>query len=202
MSPRAISTPAFVTAVASDAGRTRARTRFPRDRRASTTCRPSMPVAPTTTTGLSLVIASAPPGHGPCVCQPPAAEGIPRRGRALLGHLYIAVPMGGAEAAYWRGSLSSELLRGTRRAAISRNVRRRLGGELGARPIGMPRLELKPRELRHQVEFCWPDISVWAAEELGPVVLTETEVVRNDVLLHDVVSVQADVPGLDVVDTR
>jgi hypothetical protein len=66
----------------------------------------------------------------------------------------------------------------------------------------MPRLELKSRELRHQVEFCRPDISVGAAEQLGPPVITETEVVGNDVLLHDVVSVQADVPGLDVVDTR
>src|SRR5215207_5448430 len=204
MSPRAISTPALVSAIASDAGRTRARTRFPRDKRASTTCRPSMPVPPTTTTGLSLVIASAPPRHGPVFANPPPSKVFPDVGARpfLATDLYSGGSGRRKRPPSHGAALSSELLRCKWRAAINRNVRRRLCGELGARPIGMPRLELKSREPRHQVEFSRPDIAVWAAEELGPPVLTEMEVVGNDVLLDDVVSVQADVPELDVVDGR
>ena len=73
--------------------------------------------------------------------------------------------------------------------AIDRNVRLGVGCELGPGPVRVPCLQLEPGELRHQVEFSRPDIAVWATEELRLSAITEVEMVGDDELLHDVVSV-------------
>src|SRR6266545_1330646 len=77
MSPRAISTPARSRPAASDAGRTSARTRLPRDTSSVTTCPPSIPVPPTTSTGPSSVIAATSSGianHDLVAAPPPRRQ--------------------------------------------------------------------------------------------------------------------------------
>jgi hypothetical protein len=62
------------------------------------------------------------------------------------------------------------------------------------------RFQFEPGKLRHQVQFRWPDVTVRAAEQPGLLPGAEPEVVRDDVLVQDVVGVQGDVAGLGVED--
>jgi len=59
----------------------------------------------------------------------------------------------------------------------------------------MPGFEFKAGELRHQVEFGRPDVTVRAAHQSGLAPVPELEVVRHEMLAKDVVGVDADVPG-------
>ena len=79
-------------------------------------------------------------------------------------------------------------------------MRSGLRGECVAGPVRIPVLQLETGELRHQVEFSRPDVAVWAAEELRLLAAAEMEVMRDDLLLHDVVGVQPDVARLGLPD--
>ena len=67
-------------------------------------------------------------------------------------------------------------------------------------PVRMPVLQFETGELRHQVKFSRPDVAVWAAEELRLLAPAEMEVMRDDLLPHDVVGVQPDVARLGLPD--
>jgi hypothetical protein len=66
-------------------------------------------------------------------------------------------------------------------------VRPGLGGELRPGSVRVPGLQLEPGELCHEVKFGWPDIAMRAAEELGPPVVAETEMMRDDLLVQHVI---------------
>ena len=68
--------------------------------------------------------------------------------------------------------------------AVDRNVRPGLGGELSPCPVAVPGLQLEPGQLGHEVELSRPDVAVRAAEELRLLALTESEVVRDNVLVQ------------------
>src|SRR6516165_214635 len=57
----------------------------------------------------------------------------------------------------------------------------------------MPRLQLEPGELGHQIQFRRPDVPVRAAKKLCLRAGAEGEVVRDDPLAQHVIGVQADV---------
>src|SRR5689334_8255085 len=60
---------------------------------------------------------------------------------------------------------------------VHRDVRTRRRGELGPRPVGVPRLELEPGQTSHEVELAGPEITVRAAEQRRVGAAPEAEVV-------------------------
>src|ERR1700722_16365356 len=80
--------------------------------------------------------------------------------------------------------------------SVHRDVRGRVRGQLRADPVGVPGLELKARQLAHQVELRRPDVAMGAAVDARLPTIGEGEVMRDQMLAEHVVGVDAEVAGL------